>query len=99
MEFEGEELQEPTGEPYRKDSWIYTGFPDSSPKCCLCKNPACSLIAYGVNKWLCDDCLTNPLVSTLTIRNKFEREHPEIFPPEKTPEELWANHKNMNFSY
>lgn len=40
-------------------------------------------------KWICSDCFgSNPLVSSLTERNKFEQEHPEIFPPEKTIEQL-----------
>jgi hypothetical protein len=87
MIFEGEELQEPTGEPYRKDSFIFRGFEHNSPKCSICGQDACAL----VNGWICSDCYLNPLVASLTARNKFEREHPDIFPPEKTVEELWAS--------
>lgn len=96
MMFEGEDLQEPDGEPYRKDSFIYRGFKKEFPKCSLCGQDACALVS---SKWICDDCWTNPLVFSLTIRNKFEQEHPDIFPPEKTPEELWTSFKGMSFSY
>jgi hypothetical protein len=51
-----DECQEPTGLPYRKDSFIYTGFPDSSPKCLICGENADILIMYGINKWICYQC-------------------------------------------
>lgn len=53
-----DDLQPPTGEPNRKDSWIYTGFPDSSPKCCVCGEDANRLIVFDKlnSKWICDTC-------------------------------------------
>lgn len=78
MIFRGEELQEPTGKPNRKDSIIYRGFKREFPKCAICGEDACRFTDLG---FICADCSTNPLISTLTERNEFELAHPKIFPP------------------
>ena len=56
MLFRGEDLQEPDGEPYSKDSFIYTGFPKYSLKCAICGREASRLVMCEIEKGICDVC-------------------------------------------